>query len=180
MTDNTPGIHLSRTSNTQKPSGMPFERYRAFEPECARAAVVLRTAADDVIAVAQALARAGACSRQQSCEQRFTVQQRGVDRKVEYGIRHDRSAHDAEHRAVELLNHQDVVVADEGHAGRRDEPARDRLDRQRRVGDEGGEEDEPEHDRAMLDPFDDHRGDVVGRFGPRADRLHEPVADLGG
>ncbi|MFL6155826.1 MAG: 2-isopropylmalate synthase, partial [Marmoricola sp.] len=32
MTENTSGIHLTRTSNTQKPSGMPFERYRAFEP----------------------------------------------------------------------------------------------------------------------------------------------------
>ncbi|HEX4190417.1 MAG TPA: 2-isopropylmalate synthase [Marmoricola sp.] len=28
----TSGIHLSRTSNTQQPSGMPVGRYRAFEP----------------------------------------------------------------------------------------------------------------------------------------------------
>src|SRR5690349_8991898 len=37
MTENTQststgGIHLSRTHNTQKPSGMPYGRYRAFEP----------------------------------------------------------------------------------------------------------------------------------------------------
>lgn len=37
MTENTPRsgtspIRLSRSSNTQQPSGMPFERYRAFEP----------------------------------------------------------------------------------------------------------------------------------------------------
>ncbi|MGO4256270.1 2-isopropylmalate synthase [Marmoricola sp. RAF53] len=32
MTENIPGIALSRTANTQQPSGMPFERYRAFEP----------------------------------------------------------------------------------------------------------------------------------------------------
>src|SRR5690349_7668035 len=33
MTDsNTPAIHLSRTFNTQRNSGMPHERYRAFEP----------------------------------------------------------------------------------------------------------------------------------------------------
>ncbi|HET6153108.1 MAG TPA: 2-isopropylmalate synthase [Marmoricola sp.] len=33
MTEQNPsGIHLSRTSNTQQPSGMPVGRYRAFEP----------------------------------------------------------------------------------------------------------------------------------------------------
>jgi 2-isopropylmalate synthase len=32
MTHDIPGIELSRTHNTQQPSGMPFGRYRAFEP----------------------------------------------------------------------------------------------------------------------------------------------------
>ncbi|MET3960364.1 2-isopropylmalate synthase [Marmoricola sp. OAE513] len=32
MTENNPAIHLSRTVNTQQPSGMPVHRYAAFEP----------------------------------------------------------------------------------------------------------------------------------------------------
>jgi len=32
MTEKIPGIRLSRSSNTQQTSGMPFGRYRAFEP----------------------------------------------------------------------------------------------------------------------------------------------------